>query len=63
MKRCRLSVRWSLFVILFCFSANTVLAQKPSLEVAITVDDLPQHGDLPPGVTRSDIAKSFIATF
>ena len=63
MKRCRPAVRWSLFVFLFCFSANTALGQKPSLEVAITVDDLPQHGDLPPGVTRSDIAKSFIATF
>ena len=28
-----------------------------SLQVAITIDDLPQHGDLPPGVSRLDIAK------
>jgi peptidoglycan-N-acetylglucosamine deacetylase len=29
-------------------------------EVAITVDDLPSHGALPPGMSRSDIAKSII---
>ena len=63
MKSCRLALRWSLFAFLFCFSTYTVLAQKAQLEVAITVDDLPQHGDLPPGITRSDVAKSMVATF
>jgi peptidoglycan/xylan/chitin deacetylase (PgdA/CDA1 family) len=63
MKRCRPAVRWIFFVFLSCFSAYAILAQKPQLAVAITVDDLPQHGDLPPGMTRSDIAKSMIATF
>ena len=33
-----------------------------SLEVAITIDDLPVHGDLPSGVTRLDVAKQIIAT-
>jgi peptidoglycan-N-acetylglucosamine deacetylase len=32
-------------------------------DVAITVDDLPVHGDTPAGMTRTDIAKSMIATF
>jgi peptidoglycan-N-acetylglucosamine deacetylase len=59
----RPAVRWSLFVFLLCLSASTGLAQQAHLDVAITVDDLPQHGDLPPGMTRSDIAKSMIATF
>jgi peptidoglycan/xylan/chitin deacetylase (PgdA/CDA1 family) len=30
--------------------------------VALTFDDLPSHGALPPGVTRTDVAKSIIAT-
>ena len=31
-----------------------------SQEVAVTVDDLPSHGALPPGMTRSDIARSIL---
>jgi peptidoglycan-N-acetylglucosamine deacetylase len=31
-------------------------------EVALTFDDLPSHGPLPPGMTRLDVAKSIIAT-
>lgn len=31
-----------------------------SQEVAITVDDLPSHGALPPGMTRSDVARSIL---
>ncbi len=31
-------------------------------QVAITFDDLPAHGDLPPGETRLDVAKSILAT-
>jgi peptidoglycan-N-acetylglucosamine deacetylase len=33
-----------------------------SQEVAITVDDLPSHGPLPPGVSRSDVARSILKT-
>lgn len=31
-------------------------------EVALTFDDLPAHGPLPPGMTRLDVAKSIIST-
>jgi peptidoglycan-N-acetylglucosamine deacetylase len=31
-------------------------------QVALTFDDLPAHGPLPPGMTRLDVAKSIIAT-
>jgi len=37
-------------------TAGAALAQ----EVAVTVDDLPSHGALPPGMTRSDIARSIL---
>ncbi len=37
-------------------SASAAFAQ----EVAITVDDLPSHGALPPGMTRSDVARSIL---
>ena len=34
----------------------------PHTKVALTFDDLPVHGPLPPGVTRSDVARSIVAT-
>jgi peptidoglycan-N-acetylglucosamine deacetylase len=34
---------------------------KDHLKIAITFDDLPAHGPLPPGVTRMDIASKIIA--
>lgn len=37
-------------------------AAAAAQEVALTFDDLPAHGPLPPGMTRLDIAKSIIAT-
>ena len=37
-------------------------AQTPHLKVALTFDDLPIHGALPPGETRLDIAKSVLST-
>jgi peptidoglycan-N-acetylglucosamine deacetylase len=33
-----------------------------SQQVAITIDDLPSHGALPPGMTRTDVAKSILKT-
>lgn len=33
-----------------------------SQQVAITVDDLPSHGALPPGMTRADVARSILKT-
>ncbi len=40
--------------------AGTAAAQQRG-EIAITVDDLPTHGPMPPGMTRSQIAKNMIA--
>jgi peptidoglycan/xylan/chitin deacetylase (PgdA/CDA1 family) len=47
--------------------AATVLAApqtspQPSSKVALTFDDLPDHGPLPPGMTRVDLAKSILGT-
>ena len=41
-----------------------VLALRPlsAQQVAITFDDLPEHGDLPPHATRVGVAKSILAT-
>ena len=47
----------SWFVLCLCMGANIGVAQK----VAITFDDLPLNGDLPPGVTRVQIARDTIA--
>ena len=49
------------------FLAFTVLlvalhSMAAAQEVALTFDDLPAHGVLPPGTTRLDVAKSIIAT-
>jgi peptidoglycan-N-acetylglucosamine deacetylase len=41
---------------------STATAQQRA-EVAITVDDLPVHGDLPAGMTRAEIAKKMIEAF
>jgi peptidoglycan-N-acetylglucosamine deacetylase len=43
-----------------CLLAGTAAAQQRG-EIAITVDDLPTHGPMPPGMTRSQIAKKMIA--
>lgn len=47
------------FAALLC--AGAACAQ--GFEVAVTVDDLPAHGQLPPGVTRLGIAESTLHTF
>lgn len=36
-------------------------AQTQKFDVAITVDDLPAHGALPPGVSRTDVARDYLA--
>jgi peptidoglycan/xylan/chitin deacetylase (PgdA/CDA1 family) len=53
-----------------CYVKTTPIAVPPSTDaashaqhfVALTFDDLPSHGPLPPGVTRTDVAKIIIAT-
>lgn len=52
LKTCFLTL---LFSSQLCFAAPT--------EIAITVDDLPHHGDLPPGVTRLEIVNKMLAAF
>lgn len=46
--------------LLICLLAGSAQAQQHG-EIAITVDDLPTHGFMPPGMTRSEIAKNMIA--
>jgi peptidoglycan-N-acetylglucosamine deacetylase len=56
-----LSVRCPQFlalVVLF-LALHTIAAAQ---EVALTFDDLPAHGPLPPGMTRLDVARSIIKT-
>jgi peptidoglycan-N-acetylglucosamine deacetylase len=43
-----------LAVVMFCSLA-------PAQQVTITFDDLPAHGDLPPGMTRVDVARKILA--
>src|SRR5581483_3898713 len=38
----------------------SAVIQAKAQEIAITVDDLPVHGSLPPHVTREDIARQMI---
>jgi peptidoglycan/xylan/chitin deacetylase (PgdA/CDA1 family) len=49
-----------LTVVLSGFEPQQAGQMKP-LRVALTFDDLPDHGPLPPGVTRVDVAKQIIA--
>jgi peptidoglycan/xylan/chitin deacetylase (PgdA/CDA1 family) len=56
------------FLRLFCLpilvsSAVWSAAGQQRTEVAITVDDLPVHGDLPSNTTRAEIAKKMIEAF
>jgi peptidoglycan/xylan/chitin deacetylase (PgdA/CDA1 family) len=43
-------------------ASQGVLPKTPT-PLAITVDDLPAHGPLPPGVSRFDVARATIAAF
>ena len=41
-------------------SASAATAEQTRFDIAITIDDLPAHGRLPPGMTRLGIAKTYI---
>ncbi|MDE1146464.1 MAG: polysaccharide deacetylase family protein [Azospirillaceae bacterium] len=45
-----------------CLPVSGIAAEAP-VTMAVTVDDLPVHGPLPPGVTRSDVARQVTADF
>src|SRR3954464_13900594 len=49
----------SLLPILALLAAAPVQAAPP-LQMAITMDDLPVHGPLPPGETRLDVARRIL---
>jgi peptidoglycan/xylan/chitin deacetylase (PgdA/CDA1 family) len=48
---------------LFAACLVSVAAGQQRAELAITVDDLPTHGDLPSTTTRSEIARRMVETF
>jgi peptidoglycan/xylan/chitin deacetylase (PgdA/CDA1 family) len=50
-----------LFSVLLIFFAGRAPAFAEAAEIAITVDDLPSHSNLPPGVTWAEVAQRFIA--
>lgn len=48
--------KYLILILLFIsFSANA------KIKMAITIDDLPEHGQMPPGMTRTKIVEDFIA--
>jgi peptidoglycan/xylan/chitin deacetylase (PgdA/CDA1 family) len=54
----RMSCVLGLVFVCMMISASRAFPQA----VALTIDDLPSHGALPPGVTRVDVAKSILNT-
>ena len=36
-------------------------AEDKGFDIAVTIDDLPAHGSVPPGVSRSDVARDYLA--
>ncbi|MGB6684555.1 MAG: polysaccharide deacetylase family protein [Candidatus Acidiferrum sp.] len=60
LKRFAFFARWLNLALMICLLAGSAHGQQHG-EIAITVDDLPTHGYMPPGMTRSEIAKSMIA--
>jgi peptidoglycan/xylan/chitin deacetylase (PgdA/CDA1 family) len=44
---------------------DSIASNRPSgpIKVAITVDDIPANGDLPPGVSREDVSRGFLKAF
>jgi len=50
----------ALFSAVMALSAISAHAQT-GFDVAITVDDLPAHGAVPPGVSRTDVARDYLA--
>jgi peptidoglycan/xylan/chitin deacetylase (PgdA/CDA1 family) len=55
-------MRWAALTIIISLMISSAAGQQRA-EVAITVDDLPVHGDLPSTTTRSEIAKKMIEAF
>ena len=60
-RKSRSEICWSASLLLFITSLLATSAF--SMQVAITVDDLPWNGDLPPGMTRVQVAEKMLAVF
>lgn len=56
----KLPARWVLIASLLC-CASALASGKSNIRIALTFDDLPRHSDVPPGVTRQQVAKDIIA--
>ena len=51
------------YLVAAAMATTAALAQATEpFDIAITVDDLPAHGPLPPGMTRAGIAAAYLAT-
>lgn len=62
MKKAKLFAGLLCVAVTLCLGVSLARGQQRE-EVAITVDDLPTHGDLPPGVTRLEIVQRFLVAF
>jgi peptidoglycan-N-acetylglucosamine deacetylase len=49
------------FIFLLLFFCRVILAHG-SVDVAITIDDLPRHGPVPEGVSRRELSKQMLST-
>jgi peptidoglycan-N-acetylglucosamine deacetylase len=56
------AVAWLLSIPVLAFRPDAPAAGQTGPQVALTFDDLPSHGPLPPGMTRVDVAKSILRT-
>ena len=60
---CRgISLQWLRAALIVFALQCAAVSGAAGQEVAITFDDLPAHGPLPEGTTRSDVARSILAT-
>ena len=54
---------WSLRTTTLALFLSATAATSWAQQIAVTVDDLPAHGPLPPGTTRVEIAQQFTKAF
>lgn len=54
-------MKMKIFLVVFLLFI-TFIAQASPIEIAITIDDLPKHMDLPPDTTRLDVAKKMLSS-
>src|ERR1043166_8493466 len=61
-KECRGMRNGKLRLTILVISSLALVHATGAQEVAVTVDDLPSHGALPPAMTRVDVANSILKT-